>query len=197
MAVLAPVDRPELVPVEIEIVRVCAFKAKTCGECGKPKSNPVHRKPDKGGTCVFRRRNGCAHCGKAKSHPDHYGAPDSWNAMLGRDPQVYRQMVDTWSAILRPLLERSGLPKGLGRVMVEGECSFGDGRRRDQGNHRGPLEKALGDALQRGWLIDDEWSRFEFGNLVRREDGGNWTRLMLFPTWEPAPMVGDRLTLGV
>lgn len=195
MAVLA-VGRPELVPVELEIVRVCAFKAKTCGRCGKPKSNPVHRK--KGGTCVFQRRNGCVHCGKAKSHADHYGAPDSWNAMLGRDPQVYRQMVDTWAEVLRPRLEASGLPKGLGRLMVEGECSFGDGRKRDQGNHRGPLEKAVADAAVRGgYLIDDEWSRFEFGNLVRREDGGNWTRLMLFPAWEPMPMIGDRLALPV
>lgn len=195
MAVLA--DRPELVPVELEIVRACAFKAKTCGRCGKPKSNPVHRK--KGGTCVFQRRNGCVHCGKAKSHPDHFGAPDSFNVMAGRDPQVYRQAIEDWGKVLTPHLETSGLPKGLGRVMVEAECSFGDKADRDHGNHRVMIEKALGDALQRGgWLVSDTWSRYEFGNLVRREDGRrNWTRLLLFPAWETPPVIGEALALPV
>lgn len=197
MGLLVTIDRPELVPVEIEIVRVCAFKAKTCATCGRPKSNPVHRK--KGGTCVFRRRNGCATCGLAKSHADHYGAPESFNALAGRDPQVYRQQIETWGKVLKPLLEASGLPKGLGRVMVEGECSFGDAKDRDQGNHRVMIEKALGDALvSGGWLEADTWTRYEFGGLARREDGRrNWTRLMLFPAWETPPVVGDALTLAV
>jgi hypothetical protein len=39
---------------------------------------------------------------------------------------------------------------------VEGEVSFGDGRERDQGNHRVIVEKALGDALVRGGYLPDD-----------------------------------------
>jgi hypothetical protein len=185
-----------LEPVQLVIERGCHFKAKPCGRCDRPKSNPAHRK--KGGTCVFQRRNGCARCSRAKNDPVHFGAPDSFNALAGRDPQVYRQLIETWANVLMPLLEQSGLPKGLGKVMVEGECSFGDLQERDAGNHRVMIEKALGDALVRGgWLPADTWSRYEFGNLARREvPGKNWTFLMLFPAEaEIAPNVGDPLTL--
>ncbi len=176
-----PLDALE--PVAIEIVRVCHFKRKGCGTCGKPKSNAVHRKPDKGGTCVFARRLNCANCGKPRSHADHMGAPESFNAMAGRDPNVYRQVISNWAPVLAAKLEESGLPKGLAGVLVEGEVSFGDAVERDAGNHRTMLEKVCGDALVRGaWLESDSWSRFEFGALQRRDERGvNRTRLVLFP----------------
>lgn len=182
------VPRPAaLEPVELEIERACHFKRKPCGTCGKPKSNPVHRKAENGGTCVFKRRLNCATCGQAKSHADHLGAPESFNAMAGRDPNVYRQVIANWAPVLTRALEVSGLPKGLAGVMVEGEVSFGDGVSRDAGNHRTMIEKVLGDALVRGgWLEDDDWGRFEFGNLTRREERGmNRTRLVLFPRAAP------------
>jgi hypothetical protein len=61
---------------------------------------------------------------------------------------------------------------------------FPDRRRRDQGNHRFIVEKALGDALVAGgWLPDDTWEHYEFGGLAMRvERGESWTRLMLFPS---------------
>jgi hypothetical protein len=85
--------------------------------------------------------------------------------------------------VLLPLLEASGLPKGLRRVVVEGEVSFPDRAKRDQGNYRVLLEKVLGDVLvDGGWLDDDDWDRYEFGNLQRRDEGRvSRTRLMLFP----------------
>jgi hypothetical protein len=171
-------------PVEIEILGQCVYKMKPCGACGKAKSHPSHRK--KGGTCVFQRRLGCATCGKPKSWAGHLGAPESFNAMAGRDPNVYRAAVDRWADALRPLLATSGLPTGLERVVVEGEVSFGDGRERDQGNHRVIVEKALGDALVRdGYLPADTWSRYEFGGLQRRDEPGvSRTRLLLFPSAE-------------
>lgn len=170
-----------LEPVELEIVRACHFKAKPCGLCGKPKSNAAHRKKD--GTCTFKRRNGCATCGLPKSHADHLGAPESFNAMAGRDPNVYRSIIEKWAPVLLELLEASGLPKGLDYVLVEGEVSFGDAVDRDAGNHRVMLEKVTGDALVRGgWLESDTWSRYEFGGLQRRDERGvSRTRLMLFP----------------
>jgi hypothetical protein len=65
---------------------------------------------------------------------------------------------------------------------VEGQCTFPDRTRRDQGNHRFMLEKAMGDALVAGgWLEDDDWSRYEFGGLSAvYEKGVSRTRLMVF-----------------
>ncbi|MCA1571673.1 MAG: hypothetical protein LC798_15435 [Chloroflexi bacterium] len=173
-------------PVELVVERRCHFKAKTCGACDRPKSNTIHRKKnaEEGKPfCPFKRRNGCASCGLPKGHRDHLGAPESFNVMAGRDPNVYRAIVGKWAPVLAELLEESGLPRGLARVMAEGEVSFGDNVDRDAGNHRVMIEKALGDALVRGgWLESDTWARYEFGALQRREEPGvNRTRLMLFP----------------
>ena len=57
--------------------------------------------------------------------------------------------------------------------------------RRDQGNYRFILEKALGDALKEGgWLEDDNWALFEFGNLgYVYEKGRSWTEVVIFPSW--------------
>jgi hypothetical protein len=71
---------------------------------------------------------------------------------------------------------------------VEGEVSFGDGRDRDQGNHRVIVEKAVvGDALVRGgFLPNDTWSRYEFGGLQWHDEPGvSRTRLLLFPLGWP------------
>jgi hypothetical protein len=144
---------------EITILGQCVYKMKPCGRCGRAKSHSSHRK--KGGTCPFQRRLGCATCGQPKSWAGHLGAPESFNAMAGRDPNIYRAAVDRWADALGPLLVSSGLPMGLGRIVVEGEVSFGDGRDRDQGNHRVIVEKAVGDALVRGgYLPNDTWSRY-------------------------------------
>jgi hypothetical protein len=172
----------ELQPVELEILGQCTYKAKPCGLCGKARTNAVHNK--KRGTCPFRRQLGCATCGKAKSWAGHLGAPESFNVIAGRNPQIYRAAVERWAEALGPLLTQSGLPRGLGKVVAEGEVSFGDEHDRDQGNFRVIVEKALGDALVRGgYLQSDTWSRYEFGGLQRREEPGvRRTRLMLFPS---------------
>lgn len=188
-----------LEPVELVIERACHFKAKTCGTCGRPKSNPVHRKPDNGGTCVFKRRTLCASCGQTKAHQDHMGAPPAFRELGSGDQRVYQSVKAQWQQLLTQLLEESGLPKGLARVMVEGEATFPDTQRRDQGNYRTLIEKALGDTLTAGgWLDDDDWSRYEFGNLAYRHEAGvSRTRLMLFPAAvePPLPQVGDMLAL--
>lgn len=175
-----------LEPVAIEIVRACRYVMKPCGLCGKPKSNAIHRKKNRDEGlpfCAFGRKLGCATCGLPKSHADHLGAPDSFNVMAGRDPNVYRAVVDKWRPALTAALEASGLPRGLGGVMVEAEVSFGDNVKRDRGNHAVMLDKALGDAMVvGGWLPDDEWGRYGFGELQRREDGKtNRTRIVIFP----------------
>ena len=184
----APEPEPalSLQPVAIEITRVCDFKQKACGACGKPKSNPVHRKPDKGGTCVFQRRLRCANCELPKAHRDHLGQPPSWNELGSGNREAYQRMRATWFTPLTELLEESGLPKGLDYVLVEGEVTFprpATPKGPDQGNFRGPLEKMLGDVLEEGgWLANDNWASYEFGNLAyRHEPGVSRTRLMIFP----------------
>lgn len=182
----APARPTALEPVELEILRVCDWKQRSCGTCGLPKSNAVHRKPGKGGTCVFARKLGCAHCGKAKSHRDHFGQPPSMNIFGSGDPIVFQGVKKAWHGLLTELLEETALPKGLGHVLVEGEVTFprrASANGPDQGNFRAPLEKILGDVLEEGgWLESDNWERYSFGGLeYRYEKGVSRTRLLIFP----------------
>ena len=180
-------------PVEIEIVRVCAFKAKSliCRAC-----KAERRRGGKGSECEHCgtavnavQRQGCARCGAAKGDRVHIGAPPSLNVLGSGDPAIYMGMKARWQAHLAELLDASRLPRGLAQVMVEGEVTFPDRTRRDQGNFRTLIEKALGDALVNGggdvaggWLDDDDWEHYEFGGLAYRyERGVSRTRLMLFP----------------
>ena len=151
---------PVLAPVELEIVR----------------DHPFKRKPGK--------KRGCATCGAGKLDPAHLGAPPSMNSgNHSMHPQAYQALKHAWQTVLTDALERTGLPTRLDRVMVEGECTFPDRGRRDQGNYRWMLEKALGDALVAGgWLEDDDWARYEFGGLAYRyEKGTSRLRLLVMP----------------
>lgn len=180
-----PVERLE--PVRIEVVRGCHFKAKGCAMCGAPKSSRAHGKD---GACSFRAQRGCERCGLPKNAQHHLGAPPSMNAW-GRsgDGFKYMNIKDQWQEVFKSRLEEARLPKGLRRVYAEGEATFPDRARRDQGNFRVLIEKALGDALTKGgWLEDDDWSSYEFGNLTQVHEAGQAaTRIVLFPVLE-APL---------
>lgn len=178
-------DRPQ--PVLLEQVRLCHFKRKPCGLCGLPKSNRVHT-PKKTAECRFKRQNGCANCGGTMKDPAHFGAPESFNVLASGggsgNAMVYANQKANWQAIFTRLLEASELPRGLEAVYVEGEITFPDHRDdRDQGNFRVVIEKALGDALEKGgWVKRDSWDHYEFGQLTKRESPGeSATRLVLFP----------------
>jgi hypothetical protein len=129
----------------------------------------------------------CARCELPKAWPGHHGYPPSLNAGgSGTNYGVYQNTKQLWQSILTPLIEEAGLPLGLGRVYVEAVVCFPTRARRDQGNFRVYLEKALGDALvEGGWLEDDDWSRYEFGALRQAyEKGEAWTRVTLIPSWD-------------
>lgn len=165
-------------PVEIEILRRCHFKAK-----------PKH--PDTG-----KKQLGCAACGLAKSHRDHLGQPPSLNVFGSGNAMAYQGMKRTWTTLLLALLNASTLPKGLARVVVEGEVTFprrASSKGPDQGNYRAPLEKVLGDVLEAGgWLSNDNWESYEFGGLAYRyERGVSRTRLLLFPTLASPGSISD------
>ncbi len=132
---------------------------------------------------VKRSQRGCGECGKAKTHPDHHGYPPSMNLLGSGNQFAFRAMKQAWQDRLAELLGDAELPTGLDRVVVEGVLTVPDRVRRDQGNHRFMLEKALGDALvEGGWLDDDDWTRYEFGGLsLRYEKGVAAMRLIVFP----------------
>lgn len=155
--------------MEIEIVRVCHFKKKTVD-------------PETG-----KKRVGCERCGLAKAHPDHMGQPPSMNIFGSGNPRVYQSVKKAWSEHLTLLLEQTSLPKGLQRVVVEGEVTFPrrpSAKGPDQGNFRAPLEKILGDVLEAGgWLSNDNWASYEFGGLAHRYEAGvSATHLIIFPS---------------
>lgn len=156
----------DLVPVQIEHVRDHRFEKWDGRGCGLVKLD--------GKTC-----------GRQKNNPLHYGAVPSLNTSgSGANRFAYQSAKKALQERFIELLEESELPKGLSRVLVEGEMCFPDRGRRDQGNFRYFCEKVLGDALvEGGWLEDDDWSRYEFGGLAHRyEKGETWTRLMIFPS---------------
>lgn len=138
--------------------------------------------------------------------------PSSFNAVgMSGNPFAIKHEVDLWRARFAALLsgepervmtvpkpgtqtksldiyvQRWGdLPRPCGRVLVEGEITFATRQRRDQGNFRVLIEKALGDCLtEHEWLEDDAFyptSFYEFGNLTARyEKGVKRLDLMLFP----------------
>jgi hypothetical protein len=146
-------------PVELVITRGCAFKKKEDG------------------------KRGCARCDGFKKDAIHLGAGPSVRMFGSGAQQVYQAVKHQWQDHLRALLEDTHLPRPCAHILVEGQMTFPDRGRRDQGNHRFIVEKALGDALvDGGWLEDDDWTRYEFGGLAYAyEKGVSQTRLMLFP----------------
>ena len=75
-----------------------------------------------------------------------------------------------WQGIIEKYLLMCKLPRPLPRFLrVSAVMQFPTKHIRDAGNFKGPLEKALGDALVNGgWLVDDnpqwwEFKEFDFG----------------------------------
>lgn len=80
---------------------------------------------------------------------------------------VGRRHKRQWQNDLAVLLMARGVPRGLQRVEASAVLTFPTRRRRDEGNFRVLLEKALGDALvEGGWLPDDTAQHFTFGAVT-------------------------------
>lgn len=82
---------------------------------------------------------------------------------------------------LQTYLMVAGVPRNLTRVVASATLRFPTRRRRDEGNFREPLEKALGDALvSGGWLPDDTPEHYRFDRLeFSDEPGSAFTRISL------------------
>ncbi len=108
--------------------------------------------------------------------------PPSLNDVAGQGSR-YRWIAakKRWYGLLQAALVDAGMLPCLS-VYVEGQVTFPNRIKRDQGNYRAPLEKFLGDALQRGgYLPDDDWAHYQFGDLqAGYEKGVSRTQLVLF-----------------
>lgn len=72
-----------------------------------------------------------------------------------------------WEGILFVMLNQAGVPKGWQRIEAGARLTFPDRRRRDAGNYRMLLEKALGDVLvAQGYIPDDTDEHFAFPYLT-------------------------------
>jgi hypothetical protein len=95
------------------------------------------------------------------------GTPPSLNAVgLRSHWAVGRKHKLDWQRHFETALMVAQVPRGMASVLVSGRLEFRQRRRRDEGNFRMLVEKALGDALVNGrWLADDTPEHYRFGTL--------------------------------
>jgi hypothetical protein len=93
------------------------------------------------------------------------GTPPSFNAVgLHSHWTVGRAQKKKWQRFCEVALMAAAAPRGLDSVLASGRLEFTQRRRRDEGNFRVILEKALGDALVNGgWISDDTPEHYSFG----------------------------------
>lgn len=97
-------------------------------------------------------------------------------------------------------IERDGeLPHPIGAVLVEGTMWWPGRQVRDQFNYAAIVWKFLGDVLvEHGYLSNDDWTRYQCGNLTRGWEKGRpaRTELILFPRAEPFELLTAENTEG-
>lgn len=95
------------------------------------------------------------------------GVPKSLNAVGSRGSRfAFHREKKTWEGMCMIALNESKVPRGLARVDATAVLHPPTSHKRDEGNFRTILEKALGDALQLGGhLADDSSDFFSFGRL--------------------------------
>lgn len=99
--------------------------------------------------------------------------PPSLNAAGRANPQKQGRIKGELQEELEGYLMASALPRGCSRVEASATLFFPTKRRRDEGNFRWLLEKALGDALTNGrWLPDDTPEHFRFRTLDFEQTAG-------------------------
>jgi hypothetical protein len=101
-------------------------------------------------------------------------APPSLNAIATRGNHwAVTNAKKKWQGIFEQLLMAYALPRGLDRVEALAFLRYPQKRRRDEGNMRWLLDKALGDALVNGgWLDDDTPEHFVFGRVFFEPERG-------------------------
>lgn len=94
------------------------------------------------------------------------GTPPSLNTMGTRGSHwATSRTKKQWEGYCTFALIEARVPRGLSFVRASAVCHFTSNRNRDEGNYRWMLEKSLGDALQLGWIEDDNADHFLFDRV--------------------------------
>jgi hypothetical protein len=111
--------------------------------------------------------------------------PMSYNAQRYTHWRKVRRMNRPLVESLTLMLRNRGIPQPCAAIRAEAELTFPTLRRRDEGNFRTPLEKALGDVLvKEGFLTDDTPEQFRMGRVTfAPHKGPAATRLTLLLTY--------------
>lgn len=88
--------------------------------------------------------------------------PPSFNAVGSRGGQMaFHRKKKEWQGIFETLLMSTGFPREWDQITALVRLRFPDKRKRDEGNFRVLIEKALADALVNGrWIPDDDPEHF-------------------------------------
>lgn len=94
--------------------------------------------------------------------------PPSFNAIgLHSHWAAGRRHKKQWQEWLETALMAEAVPRGFASCTASARMQFPQRRRRDEGNFRVILEKALGDALVNGgWIPDDTGDQYRFGAVT-------------------------------
>lgn len=94
------------------------------------------------------------------------GTPPFYNTLAHAHWRRNRRVKQDWQQRCQIVLLEAKVPRQLELVTVEALIHHKQYRRRDEGNFRVVLEKALGDALVNGyWLPDDTPEHYRFERL--------------------------------
>ena len=98
------------------------------------------------------------------------GVPTSFNKVgLRSHWTVGRTQKLKWEEWIGYALMEQKVPRGLKKVKATATMSFKQRRKRDEGNFRPLVEKALGDVLTAGgWIPDDDPRYYSFGAVELR-----------------------------
>jgi hypothetical protein len=93
--------------------------------------------------------------------------PPSLNTQATSHWRRYHGSKRKWQGVFEGLLLGSKMPRPARNVYAEAILTFPTNRRRDEGNFRYMIEKALGDALVNGgWIADDTPEHYRMGRVV-------------------------------
>lgn len=113
---------------------------------------------------------------------EHGKVPPSYNAYQRASWQKQARLKREWENLMAQLLMVSRVARGpWDYVEASVTLRFPTRRRRDEGNYKTPIEKALGDALVNGgWLPDDTGDHFRVTTVqIEDEPGPERMRLEL------------------
>ena len=116
-----------------------------------------------------------------------HATPPSFNSTRYAHWRKVKRATDEWAMRILVEIQKARIPRGVERVQAEALMRFPTRRRRDEGNFRVTIEKALGDVLVAQRIIpDDTRDRYRFLSVdFVEKPGPNWTRIDI--EWEGGP----------